>query len=197
LSLYCLAIDDGYFDVRNKRRIETETTVMVGIVATPSKILEMRVTTVTIDGLDATQAAYDLYVSCSHHVDLIFLDGVTYAGFNIIDPLRLHELVEAPIIVVFRFPLDLTKVRRALEKHFIDHKYRYAVISRVYESSFDVPTPTKRSHVRISVVGASRRWALSIYSLFTSIYPDPYPLRVADRIASMLGRSLQKLRYAK
>ncbi|HIP56933.1 MAG TPA: DUF99 family protein [Ignisphaera aggregans] len=193
---YCsIGLDDGYFAFEDKKIYGK--TVLVGTITTVDRrILDVLISFITIDGLDAISQAMQMVEKAvsryGPYLEVVFLDGVTYAGFNIIDPLRLHNMLNIPVIVVFRHELDLKKVLSALRAHFVDWKYRYKVIEQTYRASHKVRSPVRGVEVRITVIGVSVMNGVKLFFRYASIYPEPYCLRVADRIASSLGKTLHK-----
>lgn len=47
-------------------------------------------------------------------LELVLLQGIAMAGFNVVDLRRLHELVKRPVLVVARRPPDRAAIRAAL-----------------------------------------------------------------------------------
>jgi endonuclease V-like protein UPF0215 family len=194
LHLCYLGIDDGYFDVSFKRSNTKYRTVLVGAVVCGKEFTDLYLDFVTVDGLDATSSSYRIIDKAKYfyNLDAVLLDGVTYAGFNIVNPKKLYMLTLIPTIVVFRHKLDLEKIRIALEKHFLDHRYRYNVIEETYTKSFDIFLEHIPTIIRIYPVGIRIDRAKEIILKLCNVFADPYPLRIADRIASLLGRIVVK-----
>jgi len=193
---YCsIGLDDGYFALEDKKIYGK--TVLVGTIASVNReILDVLISFITVDGLDASSQAMQMIEKAidryGPYLEVVFLDGVTYAGFNIIDPLKLHNMLNIPVIVVFRHELNLEKVLSALRAHFVDWSYRYKVIEQTYRASYKIRSPIKGAKIRIAVIGTNAIKGIELFFRYTSIYPEPYCLRVADRIASSLGRALHK-----
>lgn len=185
-------MDDGYFDVSFKRYNIKFKTVLVGALVCNNKLEDILLDLVTIDGLDAISAIYRIIDKLKNRylVSAVFLDGVTYAGFNIVDPQKLYTLSNTPIIVVFRHRLDLNKIEIALKKHFHDYKYRLRVIEDTYSRSWELPLEHIPTVVRVYSVGISIAKVRRLFQELCNVFADPYPLRVADKIASTLGRVL-------
>lgn len=191
-----LGLDDGYFDISIKRSSSRSKTVLVGAVVCRDSFEDLFLDTITIDGLDAFSSAYRIMEKASAVYDIasVFLDGVTYAGFNIIDPDKLYSLSSLPTIVIFRHKLDLSKIRLALEKHFPDHRYRFKVIEHTYSKSFDLLLPHLPTVIKIYSVGMRIENASELVKKLCGIFAEPYPLRIADKLASTLGKVLTKNR---
>lgn len=190
-SSHYLGIDDGYFPKKFKG-MKGRTVLAAVMTRHPSaSVLCIEFTYITVDGLDATTAAAYLVDRCRTRAEpqLVFLDGVTYAGFNIIDPERLHLITGLPIAVIFWRPLNMEKVRKALANHFPDWRYRYGIIEGVYRRS----TPLEHgqgSALRIASYGVSTAVARQAVASSRIYHPYPYPLKLADTVASSLSRYL-------
>ena len=91
-----------------------------------------------------------------------------------------------PVIVYQQYPLDLDRVRTALQKHFPDWKQRYNVIEKIYKKMNYYPTRWRP--ILFYNVGINGEDAI-YYLEKTMIYsPVPEPLRLADQIASTISR---------
>ncbi|MDK6027865.1 DUF99 family protein [Ignisphaera sp. 4213-co] len=185
---YFLGIDDGYFNILYKRVEPKRKTILVGVLTRNRRIVDIIFNNITIDSLDGTQKVLEIVEDALslHEVNAVFLDGVTYAGFNIVDPTKIYRIYSIPVITVFRYPLDLEKIYAALKKHFPDHEYRYSVIKHVYMSSNRIRVGD--TTLRYFSIGLPIHQAEAILNFLCRYYSYPYPLHVADRIASLLGR---------
>jgi len=183
-----LGIDDGYFDIAFKKLEYKGETYLVGVVTCPWTLNDIFIDLITIDGLEGTKKALKMIESALslHIINVVFLDGVTYAGFNIIDPFRIFNVLRVPIITIFRHDLDLNKIFIALKRHFNDYTYRYHIIESVYTLSHEVFI--NDSKIKYTPIGISIGDAEHILKNFSKLYSYPYPLHVADKIASLLGR---------
>ncbi|MDW8085553.1 MAG: DUF99 family protein [Ignisphaera sp.] len=187
-NLCYLGIDDGYFDVGLKKSSKGGETVLVGVVMCGGRFADIFIDRVSVDGLDGTPSAIRIIARSTalHNIRLTFLDGVTCAGFNVIDPRRVYSVLGVPLAVVFRHQLDLTKIFNALKTHFSDYSYRYEVIEHVYGNSFEIRVGNTK--IRLYVLGLSATETLNHLERARRVFVEPYPLRMADRLASLLGR---------
>ncbi len=144
-----------------------------------------------VDALDATSRALEIVLKALslYPIEAVLLDGVTYAGFNIVNPFAIHALTGVGIIVAFRYPLDLSKVARALIKHFKDWRLRLATICNVYSRArvIEFDNGTK---IMVSCIGIPRDPCIELVKRLTVWKPNPEPLRIADLIASAMGRKI-------
>ncbi|MEM1646268.1 MAG: DUF99 family protein [Ignisphaera sp.] len=194
-----LGVDDGYFDVSFKHSNLRYKTVLVGAIVCNNRFQDLLLDYVTIDGLDATIIIYRIIEKALYlyNIQAVLLDGVTYAGFNVVDPRKLYNLTSIPMIVVFRHKLDLDKIRFALEKHFFDHKYRYKIVETIYSQSVELPLEHIPTVLRIYSIGVGITKAKEIVLKLCKVFADPYPLRIADRVASTLGRIILKKYFSR
>lgn len=176
-------IDDGFFPPDYKRlRLKT---FLVGTLFVGRRPADIRVRAVTVDGTDGTERALEILRGFGG-VDVVFLDGVTVAGFNVIDPDSLLELARS-VVVVYKFEPDMGKIERALRLHFADWERRYGVITKAYARSGLVETRWRT--MRVAVFGDAGVDVGALISYTQLVSPTPEPLRVSDLVASALSRN--------
>jgi hypothetical protein len=137
-----------------------------------------------VDGLDATLAL--LRFLRKGKFDLVLLSGVTFAGFNVVDPWIVRRKFRKPIIIVTGDKPRNRAVRVALQKHFPDWKRRWRVfagLSRVYAAK------TKRDEPALyfEPVGIQAQAARKILKTLSANSRLPEPIRIAGLIARGLG----------
>ncbi len=187
-----IAVDDGYFPIEYKARNGYTTLVSVKY-----KVIEKSVTGVSwkyvlVDGLDATIKTIEMVKLLSDENTLaILLDGITYAGFNIVDPYKVYEETKIPCIVFYRYSLNPHRIRKALETHFSDFQYRYSVIEKCLNNKYKMTTPWRI--VEYTPVGISPEKASQILRKLQLYSPEPEPLKIADQISSRISRILLDL----
>ncbi len=178
-----VGVDDGYFPPNYKDlRLHT---VLVAVLCEGAVPKDLRIGRVRVDYDDVNSKVIEL-VSDLGSTDLVILDGVTYAGFNVVDPDVVSNELGIPVITFFHYELNLRRIEYALNKHFPDGNRRLKVIKKVYLSSVDVPTPWRR--VRIYVVGMPLNEAVRTLKKLQTVSPIPEPLRIADIVASGISR---------
>jgi len=184
-SLNTAGIDDGFFPIECK---ELQCyTLLTSVLCSGPMIADVKIEPVTVDGLDGTRVASKLVKELNKEPEIIFTDGVTVAGFNIVDPEELHAVTGIPVVTIFKHELNLRKIRDALVKHFPDWSIRYGVIEKVYKCSNYVSTPWRP--LRISAYGIPVYKAMDYVIALQNTSPIPEPLRLADLIASGLTKS--------
>ena len=184
-----LGLDDGYFPPSFKGR--RGRTLIVGCITENTKPLDLIAKFVEVDGLDATDRAIEIcneFKKMHGIIEAIFTDGVTYAGFNILNPYEVNNQCKVPVITIFRHELYMNKIEIALRKHFPDWSHRFSIIKTTYERSHKVIT--KRGLLRITCIGIDSKVCIDLVSRLQTAFPEPQPLKIADLTASALSRLL-------
>lgn len=184
-----LGIDDGGFVPRTKGTVD-----VVGVVYRGGYWFEgvMRAE-ITIDGLDATEKIAAMIESSPYYRELrvVVLDGVTFAGFNVVDISKLSRRVELPVISVTRKKPDLEEIRSAL-KNLPDFEIRWRAMENAGKI-FEVETRKGENPVYMHIAGILREDAEKIMKKTSTRSLIPEALRVAHIIASGLTRSREKI----
>ncbi|MFN3333733.1 MAG: DUF99 family protein, partial [Caldilinea sp.] len=85
------------------------------------------------DGRNATTALIEIIARSRFrpHLQAVLLQGVAFAGFNVIDVPALHAALGVPVIVVARRQPDFAAIRRALLHHVRGGARKWALIERL------------------------------------------------------------------
>uniref|UniRef100_A0A7J3ZJM9 UPF0215 protein ENM78_02385 n=1 Tax=Fervidicoccus fontis TaxID=683846 RepID=A0A7J3ZJM9_9CREN len=187
-----IGIDDGFFPPPPKKK---GLTVLAGVLTLNLQPLRAALERVTIDGLDGTERAVEIVKRLLEGESgdvAVFLDGISIAGFNYIDPQALEESTGTMVVAVFRGPLSLEKIERALKKHFSDWEHRLSiyrlVVPRIKRAT------TKRGRVYYYAPSLDSIRAIRILEENQIYSPIPEPLRIADMLASEVSRLLRRMR---
>lgn len=181
-----LAFDDGYFPISYKSR--KGYTVVVGIKTKNTYQIEgLGFGFVLVDSRDTTYKIIDIAKNLSP-ADAILLDGVTYAGFDVVDPKTIYVETSIPVVIVQQYPLDLDKIRKALYKNFEDAEDRFNVVREVVENYRYLDTKWKI--IQYYALGIDYRKAEEILKKNMIYSPIPEPLRIAHQIASLFSRKI-------
>lgn len=178
-----LGVDDGVF-IPHSRGLAP----VVGVVFRGGYWLDgVMSTKVRIDGFDATDKVASMVTSSAHHRQLrvIMLDGVTLAGFNVVDLKRLNAETELPVIAVTRDRPDLEDIRKAL-KNLPQPQKRWKALLNA-GPIFEVSTRNSRERVYIEICGLLEEDARKIVKLTSTRSSVPEALRVAHLVASGLA----------
>lgn len=111
---HVIGIDDAPFDQNRAGNV-----LVVGAVFDGPRLDGVLSTKVRRDGSNATRALARMVQASRFYAQtqLLLLQGIALAGFNVVDLRGLADGLGIPIIVVTRKRPDLEKVRRALLEH--------------------------------------------------------------------------------
>ena len=175
-----LGVDDGVFVPHAGGFAQ-----IVGVVFRGGLWLDGVVSTrVKVDGFDATDKIASMAVNSPHYQQLriIMLDGVTFAGFNVVDIKKLSAKTGLPVIADTRNKPNLEKVRGAL-KNLPKSELRWSAIVNAGKI-LEVPIRSKGNRVYMEISGISEEDARKIVQLTSTRSIIPEALRVAHLIAS-------------
>jgi endonuclease V-like protein UPF0215 family len=179
-----LGVDDGVFIPHTSGKVP-----VIGVVYRGGYWFDgIMSTKVTIDGLDATEKIAAMIKASPHYDQLrvAVLDGVTMAGFNIVDIKELFRKVDLPVIAVTREKPNFEEIRKALE-HLPEYENKWAVIRTTGEVT-EVHTRKDEGPIYMQVAGISEEDAGEILRRTSTRSNVPEALRVAHIIASGLVR---------
>ena len=175
-----LGVDDGVFTPHVESLVP-----VVGVVFRGGYWLDgVMHTEILVDGFDATEKISNMVTSSPHHKQLrvIMLDGITFAGFNVVDIKALNATTGLPVIAVTREKPDLPRIRRAL-KHLPRSEERWKAVLDAGEIS-EVSTRHEDEKIYLHSAGISMLDAEKIVRLTSTRSNLPEALRVAHLIAS-------------
>lgn len=135
------------------------------------------------DGANATRVLAALVRGCRFYPQLhaVLLQGITFAGFNVVDLAGLHADIGIPVLAVSRRRPDMTAIRRAL----LDHVRGGARKWRLIEGAGPVEA-IGRLYVQRTGLDLDEAARLIAGLCPHSLVPEP--LRVAHLIAGGLAR---------
>ena len=180
-----LGIDDGAFTPHSREQVD-----VVGVVFRGGRWLDgFMHTRVQVDGMDATEKLAQMILESPHYKQLrvIMLNGVTLAGFNVVDIVALHEKIKLPVIAVTRDKPSFEDIRKALQ-HLPQTEDRWEAIEKAGRV-IEVHTREGEEPVHMHAVGISVEMAKRILRSTSTRSNIPEPLRVAHIVASGLGQS--------
>ncbi len=173
-TLKAIGFDDGCFSKKD------EKVLIVGVVTNSKGMVEgVLSSAITRDGNDATRVIAKLVNSSKHYSKLkvVFLQGTTFAGFNIVDLRKLHEKTGKPVISVLRKKPKYEKVMKALAR-FPSKKKKFE-----QQEEFN-----KFEGVYFKAIGINNTEAISLIKSFRISSVIPEPIRLAHLIASGITR---------
>lgn len=180
-----LGIDDGAFTPHSKELVD-----VVGVVFRGGYWLDgFMCTKVQVDSMDATEKLADM-ITCSPHypqLRVIMLNGITLAGFNVVDIKELYGKVKRPIIAVTREKPDFNDIRKALQ-NLSDIDKRWNAIQKAGRM-IRVRTHEGEDPIYAHIAGVSEETARRVLKSTSTRSNIPEALRVAHIIASGLGHA--------
>lgn len=180
-----VGVDDGVFMPHTRGVAD-----VVGVVFRGGYWLDgVMKTEVAIDGMDATEKIAGMITGSPHHAQIrvIMLNGVTFAGFNVVDIKKLSELTGLPVVAVTRGKPDFEEIRRAL-KHLPEGEKRWKIIENA-SGLISIRSRKGEEPIFMQVAGLSRGDAERIVKESSTRSNVPEPLRVAHLIASGLSKA--------
>jgi endonuclease V-like protein UPF0215 family len=175
-----LGVDDGAFKPHVKGVVP-----VIGVVFRGGFWLDGIVhTSIEIDGFDATDRIASMITGSSHYRQLrvVMLNGITFAGFNIVDVKALYAATKLPVITVTREKPDFAEIQKALQ-NLPNSEERWEAILSAGEP-VEVFTRSAKAKVYMQTVGVSKGDAQKILRLTSTRSNIPEALRVAHLIAS-------------
>jgi endonuclease V-like protein UPF0215 family len=120
----------------------------------------------------------------AQHLQLVMLQGIALAGFNVVDVFALNRELRLPVLVIARKQPDLVAVQSALLRRVPGGRRKWSIIERLgpMEPAADV---------FVQRVGISLEDAAIVIRRFAIHSSIPEPLRAAHLIAGAIatGRS--------
>lgn len=178
LNLQVIGVEDGGFSRADSFDDQYALLVCVSMLGT--RIRDFLVDKITVDGLDASKKFIRMLRAVSFGA--VMLAGVSFAGFNLIDPTLVFEEFHKPIIIVSRTKPDNVAVKQALRRHFSDWRIRWAVFEKL-GPIYPVVSIRDAPPLYLEVVGADLSWATQLIQALSTHCRIPEPIRVAKLIA--------------
>lgn len=166
------------------------STVLVVVLLQGTQILDLRLGSIEIDGLDAQSVLVSLLNGLSY--DAVMLSGVSFGGFNLIDILELAGSIHKPVIAVIREMPNNRAVHDALRKHFHDWRQRWKMIQDA-GALYSCRPVADEPRLYFEVKGASQIFARNTICSSSAVSRLPEPVRVAGIIAKGLRGYLTRL----
>ena len=181
-GLRLFGVEDGSFDAFPTGK--KAYCFLCGVETKASRIVDIKLTKIQVDGFDATEKV--LSILEAFEGDAVIMGGITFAGFNIVDPVRVHRETGKPVIIYSRKEPDNEGVLNALKAHFVDWRERWRIIQSlgpIYTTKPFLGEPP----VYFEVVGDTREWGEEILAASAEVSRIPEPVRVAGIVARGLS----------
>ncbi|UCE14479.1 MAG: DUF99 family protein [Candidatus Heimdallarchaeota archaeon] len=173
-----IGIDDGGFDRFSKEEMSIP---VFGVIMKGAAYVDGIVQSqLKRDDPLATSIISEMIMSSDHKNQLqaILLQGITIAGFGVIDIVKLYEKTGIPVIVVLRKFPNFPKIKAALEKTFPEDQERWQSIERAGKPLKAQEDPL----IFLQVMGIHPKDAFLLIKKSTAVGTIPEALRIAHFI---------------
>nr|WP_232210850.1 DUF99 family protein [Methanothermococcus okinawensis] len=173
-----IGIDDAPFNRNDKEAL------LIGTYYRGNKIIDgIYFKKIHRDGMDSTEKIIEMIMG-KHKtkINVIFLDGVTFGGFNIANLYEINEKTNIPVVAVIDRMPNRQKMMDALKKHFEDYEKRIYLLK-----SF--PEPEKISDIYVQYVGIEKELLKMIIQKTRLKSKIPECLRISH----LIGRGFLEL----
>jgi endonuclease V-like protein UPF0215 family len=181
-GLRLFGVEDGSFFAFHRE--EPSSTFLCGVLMESDLVSDVRLARIRVDGLDATEKLLNLLEGVE--ADAVVLGGITFAGFNMIDPQKIFKKSGIPVIIYSGTKPDNEEMLQALKNNFDDWRERWRVVEDL-GTIHSATTYTGEQPVYFEVVGGSSEWAEVVLRRSALISRIPEPVRVAGLIARGLS----------
>ena len=174
---HAVGFDDAPF-----QRASRDPVRIVGAVFARERLDGVLSGSVARDGADATAELIRLVATSRFYpqIKIVFLQGITVAGFNVVDPRLLYHALNLPVVIVARRAPDRDAVERALRDRIAGGERKWRTIRRT-----GAMEPAAGVHIQRAGLTKERAEAAVGDWAFHGRIPEP--LRVAHLIAGGLG----------
>ena len=123
-----VGFDDEPFPKHHRGNVK-----VVGAVFATERLDGVLVGRVRRDGANATRELIRLVAGSKYaeHLQLVMLQGIALAGFNVVDVKELSRQLGLPALVVARHAPDTQAIRRALLKHVANGLRKWSLIQQL------------------------------------------------------------------
>lgn len=174
---HAVGFDDAPF-----QRASRDPVRIVGAVFARERLDGVLSGSVTRDGADATAELIRLVATSRFYpqLKLVFLQGIAFAGFNVVDARLLYHALGIPVLIVARRAPDLAAMENALRDKVPGGARKWRTIRRT-------GTMEPMAGVHVQRAGLSREAAEAAVRAWARHGSIPEPLRVAHLIAGGIG----------
>jgi len=175
-----LGIDDGRFS-----RGKSEIAPLAGVVFRTNRTIEKMATAIiTVDGDDIIPAITEIIGKTKVRPSLIMTDGVTFAGFNLMDPSELFSATGVSVMTIHKGSPDIGAMLSAVRSLHNDSKKKESILLSLSPIKVII---TGREYT-INLAGIDLAEAKSVLRKTTINGLLPEPVRLAHMLASTLQR---------
>jgi endonuclease V-like protein UPF0215 family len=182
---HVVGFDDAPFDHHTRRNV-----LVVGAVFAGQRLDGVISGYIRRDGVNSTATLINVLHSSRFFPQLqaIFLQGIAFGGFNVIDIRELHQQIGLPVIVISRSKPNLKKIQSALLKNVPGGLKKWRLIEKAGPME-------KIGDVYVQTVGLDKENTAALIARFATNSMMPEPLRTAHLIAAgvTLGESRHRV----
>lgn len=174
---YLIGIDDAPFPPGHRGDVPT-----VGAIFNGARLEGVLIDKVRRDGANATTRLAGMICKSrfASSLQVVLLQGITVAGFNVVDLPQLNARTGLPVIAVSRHRPDRDRIRRALLKTVPGGRRKWRIIERLEPAE-------KCGPLYLHSAGMPLPEAAALVERFATNSHVPEPLRTAHLIAGALA----------
>ena len=124
---HVIGFDDAPFDRRHRGDV-----LLIGTVFANHRLEAVLSAKIRRDGINATDVITTMIKDSrfSPHLQAILLQGISFAGFNVVDIQRLYDNLDIPVLVISRKRPNLSAIRTALLEHVRGGRKKWQLIEK-------------------------------------------------------------------
>jgi len=182
---HVVGFDDAPFNHGNRRNV-----LVVGAVFAGPRLDGVLSTQVRRDGVNSTRNLIDLLQNSRFYPELqaVFLQGIAFGGFNVVDIHDLYGELGLPVVVVSRVRPNLSKIKSALLDKVSGGQKKWQLIEKAGPME-------KIGDIYVQRIGLDKDETSALITRFAVNSVIPEPLRTAHLIAGgiTLGESRHRV----
>ncbi len=178
-DMLVVGVEDGSFQKGITRKALLAVVLFKGL-----HIEDVRTANISVDGLDATKKLVGILNEW--RFTTVLLAGISFAGFNVIDPTAIYESFKKPVIVITRTKPNSKTVKQALKRHFTDWETRWNTFAKLNQFHKILPLVGGRP-IYIEILGANIKCTHNLIRALSVRSRVPEPIRVARLVARGLS----------
>jgi len=171
-----IAFDDAPFPKEHRGDVK-----LVGVVYAWPRLDGLLIGKVRKDGANSALRIIELIKESkfNEHIQLVMLQGVSVAGFNVVDANLIHQTLNRPVLIVARNKPEPEKMKKALLNKIPGGQKKWKLVEKLGPME-------PCGHCYIQRIGISKEDAQKVVECTTLYGHIPEPLRIAHLIAGAL-----------
>lgn len=175
-----LGVDDGPF----RRDVDSETCLTGVMMRADGTIEKILVGYIPIDGDMAKGVILGFLEQLGNQsVSAVISEGITFGGFDIVNPDEISSISGIPFISITKGKGDLDAMEEALKMHGDTDKIR------ALQSISPIRVHISGVKYTVNISGISREGAMEILHKTTRVGNVPEPVRIADMVSGAIMES--------